>query len=306
MQRTLQELFVDRHRQTEAFGKMLEGQSRRRIMIISAGPGMGKSWLLRVFAQAANSRDVPLVQVDFADGQAYDALTLVRACRDAFGPEHFNDLTLAINDATSTRITLATDGNGAAPVNVNVSAGNISDSAAINIKEVGTIVKDNYFVVQTDNPIIRQVIEDRINSAFFECLTTLCSQQRVVFLFDTYERTSLETDEWVPGAADRWIIGQLLTRIRDGKLGNAIVVLAGRRLPEFGIEWNEALGRMTLEPLECSDITLYLRERRGLTAITDAEAARLCQAVAGNPQVLGLIGDNLEQANTPKVADDEW
>ncbi|HEU5100074.1 MAG TPA: hypothetical protein VFU22_13690, partial [Roseiflexaceae bacterium] len=81
---------------------------------------------------------------------------------------------------------------------------------------------------------------------------------------------------------------------------------AGRRAPEFGTEWNEVLGRISLEPLECADIKIYLRERRGLSAITDAEAERLGQAVAGSPQVLGLIGDNLEQANKPKPQDDEW
>ena len=64
--------------------------------------------------------------------------------------------------------------------------------------------------------------------------------------------------------------------------------------------------RVSLEDLECSYVTEYLREKRGLTVITDAEAARLCQAVAGNPQVLGLIGDNLEQANKPAAQDDEW
>ena len=84
------------------------------------------------------------------------------------------------------------------------------------------------------------------------------------------------------------------------------MVLAGRRVPEFGIEWNDVLGRVSLELLECSYITEYLRERRGLAGISDAQAQVLCQAVAGNPQVMGLIGDNLEQANQPAMADDEW
>src|SRR5215211_6875524 len=109
MRKTLRELFVNRTRQSDAFRKMLEGQSRRRIMILTAGPGMGKSWLLQIFAQEAGSRKLPLVQIDFADGQAYDTLMLVRRCRDSFGPEHFNALTQAINDATTARLTLTTD-----------------------------------------------------------------------------------------------------------------------------------------------------------------------------------------------------
>lgn len=321
MSKTLRELFVDRTRQNDAFQKMLAGLSRRRIMVLTAGPGMGKSWLLQIFALEAASRSFPIVQIDFGDGQAYDALMLVRRCRDAFGPEHFNALTQAINEATSARITLTTETSAPAPAPapVPVAAGQLAvdtgggDFAAGNIDKrqgqvfiEGSVIKDNYFVVQTDNPLVRQVIEDRINSAFFECLSALSAQTKLVFLLDTYERNSIETDRWLSSEADRWIVGQLLARIRDGRLQNAIVVIAGRRTPEFGTEWNEVLGRISLDLLACDDIKVYLRERRGLTAITDAEAERLCQAVGGSPQVLGLIGDNLEQANKPKTQDDEW
>jgi hypothetical protein len=319
MAKTLRELFVDRARQHDAFRKMLDGLSRRRVMILTAGPGMGKSWLLQMFALEAASRKLPLVQIDFADGQAYDTLMLVRRCRDSFGAEYFNSVTQAINEATTARIALTAEAAKPQPAAVLAGTAQLAvdtgggDFAAGNIDKRqgqvfidGPVIKDNYFVVQTDNPLVRQVIEDRINAAFFDCMAALCGQNRVVFLFDTYERNSLEIERWSSSAADRWIVGQLLARIRDGKLPNAIVVIAGRRVPEFGVEWNEVLGRINLEELSCEDIKIYLRERRGLTVITDAEAERLCQAVAGSPQVLGLIGDNLEQANKPKAQDDEW
>jgi hypothetical protein len=303
MPRTLRELFVNRTRQTEAFRKMLDGQTSRRIMLLTAGPGMGKSWLCQIFAQEAVARGLPLAQVDFADGQAYDPLLLVRRCRDAFGGQHFNAVTQAINDATAARLEVA----ASAAVNTVTIAPSAAGAISGTINaEVGTIVKDNLFVLQADTPIARQALEDRINTAFFECLAALCQQQKAVFLFDTYERASLEPERWAPGAADRWVSGQLLARIREGRLTNAIAVLSGRRAPEFGAEWNDVLGRMSLDVLDCADIRVYLRERRGLAAITDAEADRLCQAVAGVPQVLGLIGDNLELANAPKSRDDEW
>ncbi|NOK59682.1 MAG: hypothetical protein GFH27_549285n206 [Chloroflexi bacterium AL-W] len=306
MQRTLRELFVDRDRQINAFSRMADGLASRRIMIITAGPGMGKSWLLRIFADEARNREIPTVYVDFADSIAYEVLTLVRRFRDAFGPEHFNALTEAINEATTARVELITNGKRPPPrVDINVEGASV-DESSIAVSEVGTIIKDNNFVLETDNSLIRQVIEDRITIAFFACLTALSEQKRVVFLFDTYERNSLDAHSWSPNTADRWIYNQLLTRIRDGLLPNVIAVLAGRRIREFGIEWNEVLGRMSLDPLECDDVKEYLRERRGLSQITEAEGDRLCQAVAGNPQVLGLIGDNLEQANQPRVADDEW
>ena len=89
MTKTLRELFVNRVKHSDIFSRMLAGQTRRRIMVITAGAGLGKSWLLRLFAVEAPSRKLPLAQLDFADGQAYDALALVLRCRNAFGAEHF-------------------------------------------------------------------------------------------------------------------------------------------------------------------------------------------------------------------------
>ncbi|HJZ48657.1 MAG TPA: hypothetical protein VKE41_15880 [Roseiflexaceae bacterium] len=307
MAKTLRELFVNRVRHSDIFSRMLEGQTRRQIMVLTAGAGLGKSWLLRLFAIEATARKLPLIQLDFADGQAYDALTLVLRCRDAFGAQHFATVDQAISDATTARVALTAGGATSAPVNVSIGNENTLTNSTISVSDVGnTIVRENSFYIQADNPLLRQAVEDRINGAFFDSLSALSTKSRVVFLFDSYERNTLDGEEWTPNAADRWIAGQVLARIRDGKLSNAIVVLAGRRAPEFGVEWNEALGSVSLDLLECSHVTEYLRERRGLANISDEQAEVLCQAVAGNPQVMGMIGDNLEQAARPKAADEEW
>jgi hypothetical protein len=308
MTKTLRELFVNRVRQSEIFGRILDGQTRRRIMVITAGAGLGKSWLIRLFAIEATSRNLPLAQLDFADGQAYDALGLVLRCREGFGVEHFPSVDQAISDSTTARVAFATGGAApAAPVSVSIGNENTLSGSTISVSDVGnTIVRDNSFYIQADNPILRQAIEDRINGAFFEDLSALSMRSRVVLLFDSYERNSLDAERWSPSAADRWIAGQVLARMRDGKLPNVVAVLAGRRAPEFGVEWNETLGTIALDLLDCQYITEYLRERRGLANISDAQAEVLCQAVAGNPQVMGMIGDNLEQANKPKVEDEEW
>src|SRR5215213_8276867 len=300
MSKTLRELFVNRVRHSDIFSRMLAGQTRRRIMVITAGAGLGKSWLLRLFAVEATSRKLPLAQLDFADGQAYDALALVLRCRDAFGAEHFAAVDQAINESTTARVTLSASG-ATAPVNVSIGNENSLTSSSINVSDVGnTIVRDNAFYIQADNPILRQAIEDRINSAFFESLEALSAQSRVVFLFDTYERNTLDSERWSPSAADRWIAGQVLARIRDGRLPNTIAVLAGRRAPEFGIEWNETLGTLSLDLLECSHVSEYLRERRGLADLTDNEVRVVCDGTAGNPQVMGMFADNLEQKRRPK------
>ncbi len=301
--RSLQALFVDRLKQLERFRKSLEGASGRRIILITAGPGMGKSWLLRRFAQEAGSRSARSVLVDFSDGQAYDVLTLVRRFRDALGPEQFNRLTAAINEATSPRLVLS-DGGAPASASVDLSGAQAGD---ITIGDVAgrSIIKDNFFIVQTDNPLLLQAIEDRVTQAFFECLAALVAATTVLFLFDSYERSSQEGERWVPNAADRWIQRELLARIRDGKLPNSVVVLAGRRLPTFDAEWAEVVGKLDLEFFTVADVAQYLRENRGLTTLTDTELQTLFTAIQGNPQLLGIIGDNLEQAQRP-ATDDDW
>lgn len=302
--RSLQELFVDRLKQLERFRRSLEGDSGRRIILVTAGSGMGKSWLLRQFAFEAGSRSARSVLIDFSDGQAYDVLTLVRRFRDAIGPEYFNRLTAAINEATAPRLVLSESGDGGTGRAVNFGSAQLGD---VSIGDVAgrNIIKDNLFIVQTDNPLLLQAIEDRITQVFFLCMEELTARQRCLFLFDSYERNSQSAESWMPNAADRWITRELLMRIRDGKLGNTVVVLAGRRVPEFNAEWSQVVGSLPLDLFSVADVAHYLRENRGLSNLTDSEVQTLFNAVQGNPQLLGIIGDNLEQAGKP-VDDDDW
>jgi hypothetical protein len=302
--RSLQELFVDRLVQLERFRKSLDGTSGRRIVLIQAGPGMGKSWLLRQFTREAAVLGARSALVDFSDGQAYDVLTLLRSFRDSLGPEPFNRLTAAINEATSPRFVIE---DGAGPSSASVDLGG-AQAGDVSVGDVAgrSIVKDNLFIVQTDNPLLLQAIEDRVTQVFFACLADLTAAAPVAFLFDSYERTSQEGERWLPTAADRWIQRELLARVRDGRLQRTVVVLAGRRLPELDpAAWGAIVGRLELEYFTPADVAQYLRENRGLSTLTDAEVQTLYTAVQGNPQLLGIIGDNLEQAARP-AKDDDW
>lgn len=303
MSRTLRELFVDRTRQLDAFRRMMEAQTPRRIMIMTAGPGMGKSWVIRTYAQQAKERGLPIAMFDFSDGLAYDALGLVTRSRDMLGAEHFGRVTQAILEATTPRVNLNLENIPTDRVDVNLSGATISGGVTVNQGAVN--ITGNQFNIQTSDPLIRRAIEDRINTVFFEDLAALAQTTRPIFLFDTYDRLIDEERDWTSSAVNRWVVVDLLGRIRDSRLPNTIVVIAGRSAPEFGIEWNEVLGRIQLEPLTRDDVRVYLRDRRGLGIITDAELERLSQASGGNPSVLGIIGDNLEQANRP-MTDDEW
>jgi hypothetical protein len=302
--RSLQELFVDRLKQLDRFRKSLEGATSRRIILISAGSGMGKSWLLKRFASEAVGQGTRSVMIDFSDGQAYDVLTLVRRFRDSLGADHFNKLTAAINEATAPRLVISDGGGGSSGGGINFGSGQFGD---VRIGDVAgrNIIKDNLFIVQADNPLVIQAIEDRITQVFFACLDAVAASGPVLFLFDTYERTSQSSEGWSSNVTDRWITRELLTRIREGRLANTVVVLAGRRLPDFGADWAQVVGTLPVELFTQADVSTYLRENRGLSGLTDAEVQTLFNAVKGNPQLLGIIGDNLEQAERPND-DDDW
>lgn len=304
--RPLEDLFVDRLKELDRFRRSLEGTSGRRIILVTAGPGLGKSWLLRRFAQEAEARGGAHALIDFSDGQAYDVLTLVRRFRDLLDSPHFNQLTAAINEATAPRIVIA-DQSDPAPETVVSFAGAQIGEVQLGDVVGGNLIKDNLFVVQTDNPLLLQAIEDRVTQVFFECLARVAGEGTVLLLFDSYERTSQgDGERWVSNAADRWIQRELLLRIRDGRLANTLVVLAGRRLPPFDAEWAKVVGPLPLEFFTFDDVAEYLRQNRRLSTLTDTEVQTLYNAVQGNPQLLGIIGDNLERSAGAGAPDDDW
>lgn len=303
--RSLAELFVDRLPELDRFRRSLSGTSGRRIIRVTGGPGMGKSWLLRAFAAEAVASAVPHVLVDFSDGQAYDGLALMRRSRDTLDPVAFNALTVAINEATAPRFVINAAEVGATRPVLDLSGSQLGD---LRIGEVagGTIIKDNSFVVQSENPLLLQAIEDRITQVFVACLAPLAARSRALFLFDSYERASQDHERWVATAADRWIQRELLSRVSAGQLPGVIVVLAGQRLPVFDVAWSSHVGELPLGLFGLADVREYLRENRGLSELSDAEIQTLFNAVQGNPQLLGIIGDNLEQTSGSRMPDDAW
>lgn len=278
--------WIDRPRQREALRRSLTGANEPKIFALCAGPGMGKSWLLRRFADDALQLGARVGLLDFSDGRAYDALALVRHLRDALGPPYFDLLTLTINEVTAPRLT------------ANVRARSPA-SARPQLAGAGhTGVKDNLFVVQTDEPHLLLAIDDRITRAFFACLENLVVEAPVLLLFDSYEHASLDHERWLPGVADRWIRQELLRRIRDGRLRNTVVALAGRRLPPFDASWAPALRALSLEAFSPLEVAYYLGDRRG-AELSNSAAQAIYALTQGRPDLVALIGDALERADHP-------
>ena len=289
-------LFVDREKQTAGFLKLLEGATAKKIMLIEAVGGMGKSWTIEYMRHQCRERAIRHVEIDFSDGVVYDFLTLLRRSRDSFGAECFEPFSRLLIELAQPSLRLETHA-GAVNAVINVGEHNTIANSAVSVSEVGTIIKDSSFVIHADNPVVRQAMQDRLTSVFFECLAPLWAEQPIVFFFDTYDRVTVE--------AESWLLGQLLPRIRDGNLRNVLVVITGRSVPQLESTWTEVVARTGLDLLSLTHVSEYLTERCKISNIDTQVVQALFQASTGQPQLLALMAENMLRSQAGD-SDDDW
>lgn len=289
-------LFVNREKQTAGFIKMTEGGTPKRVMLIEADGGLGKSWTIEYMRAECQRRNIPNVEIDFADGVVYDFLTVLRRARDSFGAGLFNSFTQAINDVTqpTLRIESAASTSNAA---INFGQGNAFNEANVSVGDVagGNIIKDNSFVINADSAVIRQALQDRLTMAFFESLTALTDKGPVCFFFDTYDKVTLE--------AENWIISQLLPRLRDGQLKNVVVVITGRTVIKLDSTWDSLVAHTGLDMLKMEHATEYLVQRCGLKDEPSVINA-LFLGSQGRPQILAMLAENILRSQDTGGQDD--
>jgi hypothetical protein len=289
-------LFVNREKQTAGFIKMMEGGTPKRVMLIEAPSGLGKSWTIEYMRAECQRRNVPNVEIDFADGIVYDFLTVLRRARDSFGASLFNSFTQAINDVTqpTLRIETAASTSNAA---INFGQSNTFTEANVSVGDVagGNIIKDNSFVINADSAVIRQAIQDRLTVAFFDSLSALTAKGPVVFFFDTYDKVTLE--------AENWIQTQLLPRLRDNQLPNVVVVMTGRSVIKLESTWDGLVARTGLDLLKIEHVNEYLVQRCGLKDEPSVINA-LFLGSRGEPQILAMLAENILRSQDTGGQDD--
>lgn len=287
--------FVNREKQTTGFLKMLNRETEKAIMAIQAPSEMGKTWAVQRMRHECSLVQSPCAHFDFRDRQPWDYLSIARQTRDQMGATHFNLLTQTINDATGVNIQLSGSAGDSGDVSIESVDVSHVDEGQVEVTTAGRdVIKDNFFYVQADSETTRRAIEARITDAFFTCLGELAQAKPLAFFFDAYEEVTEE--------ADRWLQAQLLARIRDGQLGNVIVILSGRELPEFSrSSWRHCLASTGLEPFEREHVVEYITEKRMLTSL-DVET--VLKTSGGHPGLLGKMADiaSLELEDD----DDDW
>ena len=289
-------LFVNREKQTAGFIKMMEGGTPKRVMLIEAGGGLGKSWTIEYMRAECQRRGIPNVEIDFADGTVYDFLAMLRRARDSFGATMFNSFTQIINEVTqpTLRIETSTSVSNAA---VSLGQNNTFAGASVAVGDVagGNIIKDNSFVINADSAVIRQALQDRLTVAFFDCLSALTAKGPLCFFFDTYDKATLE--------AENWLVSQLLPRLRDGQLTNVVVVVTGRSVIKLESAWDGLVARTGLDLLKVEHVTEYLVQRCGLQNEPSVINA-LFHASTGQPQLLAMLAENILRSQDSGGQDD--
>jgi hypothetical protein len=156
-------IHVDRHAELERFGNMLDATVRTHILLIRAGPGMGKSSLLAEFRKRAADRPMAFVNLR----QPYAPAEILDEMVSQLGRARFAGYAAA-------------QGRGPTIGSVNVTGNTMTDS------RIGVTVSSS----EADRRSL-------LTRHFFEDLTD--RDEPALLILDTYEATSDEVKTWVSG-----------------------------------------------------------------------------------------------------------
>ncbi len=240
-------LHVDRDEELRLFRSLLRGQSARHMLLIEAGPGMGKSTLMEKFYSEA--APYPRAFVDLRP-QAFTPLEVLGELASGL------ETTIADLDHTARR---------------GISVFPQYTEQRERLAQAGYTDIQNAHLsngTQTANsgmPRAEQAALQIITDAFFNDLDAVIqTYRRVLLIIDTFEEASIDVNQWLTGL--------FLNRIR-GRLG-VMAVLAGRTMPE---PWPFAIN-CQLRQFDLPDVQEYLsrvelplspEELRVLYALTD-------------------------------------
>lgn len=145
------------------------------------------------------------------------------------------------------------------------------------------IIADAMAPVWADSEMERQRAERQINDAFFECLSQLLAEgSSAVLLFDSYEAA--------PPEVERWIIGELLPRLRDERMGKLVVIITGRKTPDLtDLDIKHLLVMTGLDPFSEEHVREYFEERRHISGL---DLRTIILTSGGVPGALAMMADH--------------
>ncbi|HZI20291.1 MAG TPA: hypothetical protein VEY09_17050 [Pyrinomonadaceae bacterium] len=240
--------FVDRADEMSRFCQMLEG-GERPIMAVWGGGGLGKSSLMARMIHECSLRKVRKAEVLWTDTRRYDYLAVMRKMRDDIGADRFGTFTKLVNYYFDPKfeVTVKVEGSvsvGANMVLNNATVGDIS----------GVVFKDSMIVVpRPDLNVTEMERMIRLTDEFLQNLAGVTEGEPLVVFFDAVEKMTDDTRKWV------W--GELLNAVMEGRLQNIRFVLCGRERPAVDRLMESFIEQSELRPLGYEDIVAYLERR---------------------------------------------
>jgi GTPase SAR1 family protein len=254
--------FVDREEEMRLFCDALE-TGRKSILVVWGDSGLGKSSLLAKMIHECAQRRMVKAEVTWTDTRPYDYLGVMRKIRDDVlsslpgTPQNsdsihpFNRFTDLVNYFTVEHYELVVRVEGVSSINV-ANQATIQGSTTGDIG--GIIVKDVMLnSARSDMAVPEAERMARLTDRFLEDLKRVGERERLVVFFDAIEKISLDTAKWI------W--GELLCAVRDGRLANTVFVLCGQNKPELDRDWSYAVEMAQLGPLPHKHIVDYLARR---------------------------------------------
>lgn len=248
--------FVNRDNEIKAFRDIL-GDGDTLIIAFWGGGGLGKSSLLSRMIHECAQRKLRKVEVVWTDTRNHDYLAIMRKVRDDVGLGFFNKFTDLVNYFTVPQYNLNVQVNNVHDIEVargaQIGGGSKVDDIA------GVIIKDSMLVIpRSDMDVPESERLARLTDSFIECFAAaLESGPPLVVFFDSVEKMTQNTRKWV------W--GELLSGVLDGRLKNIRFVLCGREKPPQDLDRNLQLilQDVELKPLDLDHVIEYL-EKRGV------------------------------------------
>ncbi|MEH2254766.1 hypothetical protein [Nostoc sp.] len=191
-------IIANRTEELRLFNQMVQGSFGKRVLLIEAKSGLGKTQLLALF-QHSLPRNILSVPVDLKTAQR--GIPYIFSCvRKRLGEKSFPSLNAAVGQYLK---------------------------SGIEVSDTRMTGNDNQLSVVLSNvdESTRNFRLTELREAFFQDLRKI--PQTLVFLFDSYEKAATELANWLGG--------EFLADVVDTP--KLIVVIAGQQIPQPTIEW---------------------------------------------------------------------
>jgi hypothetical protein len=278
--------FIDKERERNLFNNMLDGSVNARVLDIRADGGTGKTWLMRCLRDEAKELGVPVALAEFENWRP-DSVELMRSLVNQFQrfvePSKFLDFLRQdsifhghpqLNSLDTSEIDI--DGDFRAAYLHNISGRDIYD------------IRIQQYRSPTDSEARR--IQQVLTQLFLDGLMNLSHKRAVAILLDGMEHVTNNVSDW--------LLGSLLSHVRDSILENLVVILAGRPSglrpifePHVRGEW--LIVHKQLSTFERSHTKDYLRRYR--IQLDKNSFETIHRATKDNPLALAMIAQGLKK-----------